>query len=81
MVIFILVYVLSVILRSVIPQSRLSKMHKLERLLAIIDAQAREVNRRAKATKIDFLRHRLNKKADKLQKKANTISAKIEELK
>lgn len=80
-VIFLLVYVVSVILRSVIPQSRLSKMHRLERLLSIIDAQAHEVKRRAKATKMDFLRSRLEKKAERLQSKANRVSEMIEELK
>ena len=80
-VIFLLLSVISIIIRTAIPQSRLSRIHKLEQLKNIIDAQSREVNRRAKATKIDFLRARLEKKADSLQDKANYISKKIDVLK
>lgn len=80
-VIFVIVLVISIILRTLIPQSKISKIHKFERMKQIIDAQSREVNRRAQATKIDFLRDRLEQKADKLQAKADLISKKIKDLK
>lgn len=78
--IFLLVLIISIVLRSAIPQSRLSRLHKLERMKGIIDMQAKEVHRRAQATKIDFLRNRLDVKADKLEEKADKIKSMIKEL-
>lgn len=79
--IFLLLYVVSVVIRSIIPQSRLSKVRKLERMKRIVDSQAKTVNSRSGKTNIGFLKSRLESKADKLEDKSDKISKRLEELK
>jgi len=79
-VVFLLVYAVSVILRSVIPQSRLSRIRRLQRLRAMLDAQEDLVRNRARNTRIDFLRSRLEEKQAKLHVRSAAVSSKIKEL-
>jgi hypothetical protein len=80
-VIFILVYAASIILKSFIPQSTRSKMHRLESSKYIIEANIRLFKEEAKTAKSDYRKERLNTRVQDLQDKADDISKRIEDLK
>ena len=80
-VIFVLVYAVAIVLRSFIPQSRRSRLHRLESMKYILDADIRLFKEKARTARSDFRKDRLNERVRRLEDKADILSKRIDDVK
>jgi hypothetical protein len=80
-VIFLLVYVLSIVLRSIIPQSDESKAHRLQRRVSVLKKREAAFHRKAGSTGSGFWKNRYESRAGDYKDKINELEKIIRGLK
>ncbi len=77
---FLAVYALSAILKSMIPESKISRLHRLQKLYSIVKAREETLKKKIHSVKTDIIRKVLQTRSNQLHSRVAQLERRIKEL-